>query len=79
MHGVLHVGVGLTEDGKCHSREQRASARLESLSPSRSTCGLCTCWGVGRGSGVAQGCTSLSAVRSETTETTRRAALPEEP
>ena len=43
------MGVGLTEDGKCHSGEQWASGRLESLSPSRSTCGLCTCWGGGQG------------------------------
>lgn len=35
--------------------------------------------GVGRGSGVAQGCTSPSEVRSETIKTTRRASLPEGP
>lgn len=40
VHGVLHMGVRLTEDGKCHRGEQWASGRLETLSPLRGTHGF---------------------------------------
>ena len=55
----------------------QAGWRVSALREARVGCA--PAGGVGRGSGVAQGCTSLSEVRSETPETTRRASLPKGP